>query len=123
MARENPEERARKAADALRAALKTIDLACAGTITVRTKMCGNHDCACRRDREARHGPYREWTRVRDGRLAHTNLTEEQAAALAAAIADYRKIRRILTRWERATEAVIVGADNRKLPPKRKLRRD
>lgn len=67
--------------------------------------------------------YREWTRVRDGRLAHTNLTEEQAAALASAIANYREIRRILMSWERATEAVILGTDRRKPLSKRQLRRN
>ena len=112
MARSDLETRARAAADAVRAALSPMDLACAGTITVRTKMCGNADCACRRDRKARHGPYREWTRVREGRLAHTNLTEEQAEALAAAIANYRTIRRALKRWEHATEAVIVRIQDR-----------
>jgi hypothetical protein len=116
MPRTDPRNKARAAARALRAALQPMELACGGTITVRTKMCGNHDCACRTDRRARHGPYREWTRVRDGRLAHTNLTEEEEAVLVAAIADYRTIRRLLADWELATEAVILAMSDRKSPP-------
>ncbi len=122
MPRINPLDRARAAARALREALAPMELACAGTITVRRKMCGNPDCACRRDREARHGPYREWTRVRDARLAHTNLTQQQASALEAAIANYREIRTKLKRWELATEAAILALDVHTPFPRSRLRR-
>jgi hypothetical protein len=109
----DPDRRARAAAHALRAALATMDLACAGTIYVRKKACGKPACACHEDPDARHGPYSEWTRVRDGRLAHSTLSAEQAERLAAAIANYREIQRLLKRWEHATEAAVLGMSNRK----------
>lgn len=104
--------RARAAANDLRRALAAMDLACAGTIYVRTRKCGKKACRCHQDESARHGPYSEWTRVRDGRLSHSTLSVEQAQRLAAAIANYREIRRLLTCWELATEAVIVGMSKR-----------
>lgn len=113
MSPSDPDRRARAAAQSLRAALATMDLACAGTIYVRTKRCGKPACACQQDVDARHGPYSEWTRVRDGRLAHSTLSAEQAKRLAAAIANYREIERLLKRWELATEAVIVAMSGRK----------
>jgi hypothetical protein len=106
------DRRARAAANALRAALAKMDLACGGTIYVRTRKCGKRACRCHEDESARHGPYSEWTRMRGGRLSHSTLSAEQAERLADAIANYREIRRLLVQWELATEAVIVGMSRR-----------
>lgn len=106
------DRRVRAAANALRTALAKMDLACGGTIYARTRKCGKRTCRCHQDESARHGPYSEWTRVRDGRLSHSTLSAEQAERLAGAIANYREIRRLLVQWELATEAVIVGMSRR-----------
>lgn len=122
MANENAERRAREAATALRRAVAGMELACAGTIYVRKRKCGKTACRCHEDPAALHGPYSEWTRLRGGRLAHSLLSAEQAERLTGAIANYREIRRILKRWELATEAAIVGMAKRKRRPNAKLRR-
>ncbi len=90
-----------------------MDLACAGTIYVRTRTCGKRTCRCHEDPSARHGPYAEWTRVREGRLVHSTLSAEQTERVTAAIGNYREIRRLLARWERETEEVILSGRRRK----------
>jgi hypothetical protein len=46
-----------------------------GTLLKRMKRWGNPGCACARDPEARHGPYYEWSYMKDGRLRHRTLSE------------------------------------------------
>jgi hypothetical protein len=90
-----------------------MDLVCSGTLLERLKTCGKPNCRCAKDPEARHGPYHEWSRREDGRLAHSSVSPEQAKQLRQAISNYRKIQDLLKRWERETAAIILNAGSRK----------
>ena len=70
------------------------------------KQCGRAICPCARDPAARHGPYYEWGFMRGGKLVHRQVSAEQAAALRAAIANYRKVKQLLRDWEIETERLI-----------------
>ena len=70
------------------------------------KVCGRPTCPCHKDPNARHGPYYEWGRMKAGRLVHTMLSTEQARLVAAAIANYRIIRRLLRAWERESMRAV-----------------
>jgi len=83
---------------------------CSGTLTRRTKTCGQARCACRHDRSARHGPYYEWTRWEGKKLAHSVISAETAEKLAEAVANYRRIRRLLRDWERISFEIIRSTD-------------
>jgi hypothetical protein len=61
----------------IRAAIEKITLVCSGTMTTRTKVCGQKACRCATDPEARHGPYQEWTRMTDGRYRHSVVSPER----------------------------------------------
>ena len=77
-----------------------------GTLLKRMKRCGNPRCACAKDPDARHGPYYEWSYMKDGRLRHRTLSPEQAKLMRRAIANHRKVKRLLQLWETYTRRLI-----------------
>lgn len=90
----------------IREAISAFDFVCSGTLLERRKVCGKPNCRCAEDPSARHGPYYEWTRRQRGKLVHRVVTAEQARLIRQAIADHRKILRLLRRWESETIRVI-----------------
>jgi hypothetical protein len=90
----------------IRAAINAVDYVCSGTMLRRTKLCGSPKCACATDPSARHGPYYEWGHMKGGKLVHRMVSAEQAAALRLAIANYRKVKALLRKWEAETERLI-----------------
>ena len=100
-------EKARKRIEAIRAAIPDIELVCSGTLLTRMTKCGKPTCACHRDPAARHGPYYEWGRMRAGKLTHRWMNaEQQAQQLRQAIANFRKLKKLLQDWEIQTERLI-----------------
>lgn len=79
---------------------------CSGSLSTRTKLCGNPRCRCRTDRAARHGPYYEWGFIEDGRVRHRTLSPEQAELMRLAIANYRRVKELLKDWEAETLRLI-----------------
>lgn len=77
-----------------------------GTLLKRMKRCGNARCACAKDPDARHGPYYEWSYMKEGRLRHRTLSPEQAKLMRRAIANHRKVKRLLQLWETYTRRLI-----------------
>jgi uncharacterized protein DUF6788 len=99
----------------VRAAIAAVELLCSGTLLRRTKLCGKAVCRCARDPAARHGPYWEWGHMKGGKLVHRMISPRQAALLRPAIANYRRVMRLLRAWEGETEHVIdaEGAQRRR----------
>lgn len=60
---------------------------------------GQATCRCATDPAARHGPYHEWSRRKDGRLVHSVLAPDQVSLIQRAIANRREIERLLASWE------------------------
>ena len=106
-------ERVRHRTAEIRRAIAAHDAVLSGTLQTRTKRCGQARCACQEDPAARHGPYHEWTRRRDGRQVNTKLDAEEAAIVASAIEDYRAVQGLLARWEREVEAELLDENRRK----------
>lgn len=116
MARKKPTDTrkaVRRRTRALRKSLAAVDLLLSGTLHTRTKTCGQDACACMQDPVARHGPYHEWSRRRQGRLLHTTLGPEEAALVKEAIGNYRALQGLLARWEAETEDEILKRIRRK----------
>jgi hypothetical protein len=86
----------------LRERIVAVEYLCSGTLSHRTKTCGQPSCRCHSDSAARHGPYFDWTRLERGRLAHRAISPAQAGELKSAIANFRAVRSLLRRWERET---------------------
>jgi hypothetical protein len=77
-----------------------------GTLLKRTKVCGHPNCRCHVDRAARHGPYYEWGFLKGGKLRHRMLSPERAELMQLAIANYRKVKKLLRAWEVQTQRLI-----------------
>jgi hypothetical protein len=100
--------RRRERIERLRARIASLDLICPGNLARRTKVCGKPNCRCAADPGARHGPYWEWTRREHSRLVHSVISPTQAKMLGAAINNGRRIRRLLTQWERESARIIAA---------------
>lgn len=90
----------------IRQSLQGIDYVCTGSLLERMKVCGKPNCRCAQDPDARHGPYFVWGRLKAGKLVQQTLLPEQAALLRRAIANHRKVKKLLHTWEAETERVI-----------------
>jgi hypothetical protein len=53
--------------------------------------------------------------MENGRLAHTTLSAEEGPQVAKAIRNYRRLRRLLRVWERASLTVIRDQFERSRP--------
>ena len=107
---------------ALRQAIDALDYLASGTLLTRTKVCGRANCRCAIDPAARHGPYYEWTRRSEGRLAHYVVSPEQAQLIKIAIDHHREAQRLLAAWERETAAEILQEKEASLGAPRSSRR-
>jgi hypothetical protein len=90
----------------IRESIAGIDYLCSGTLLKHLTRCGKPGCRCARNPAARHGPYYDWGHMQGGKLIHRRLSAEQAALLRPAIANYRKLKKLLRAWEAETERLI-----------------
>lgn len=81
--------------------------------------CGKPNCGCATDASARHGPYYEWQRMRQGKSTHRYVTAEQAVVLRAAIENHRRVKKLLRAWEADSERLIDAEHppNKPCPPR------
>ena len=93
----------------LRRAIDAVGYILEGTLRRRMKVCGRPNCRCADDPDARHGPYYEWSRLEKRRLVQRALSEEQAAWVEHALANYRRIQKLLRQWEAETVAEIFAS--------------
>ena len=116
LSKRNPEKTAALAREhltSIRHALAEIDTLCSGTLLKRMMKCGKASCRCQQDPAARHGPYYEWGRIKAGKLVHSYVSPAQAVLLHQAIANYRKVKKLLRAWEDETERLIDAEAPRK----------
>lgn len=105
----SPAERLRR----IRKQITDLEHVCSGTLLQRTKVCGRATCPCATDPAARHGPYFEWSRWEDGHLVHTVLPRSAASAMARAIRNHRRLRRLMRLWEKESARVMLEEAGRK----------
>jgi hypothetical protein len=111
---ENVVKQAHARIGAIRDSLNAVDYLCSGTLLEHRTRCGKPGCRCANDPNARHGPYYDWGHMQAGKLVHRRVSPEQAAVLRLAIANYRKIKKLLLAWEKETER-LIDAENPKKP--------
>lgn len=87
-------------------ALSAMQYLSSGTLLKRTKVCGNPRCHCATDPASRHGPYYEWSHLKAGKLRHRTLSPDQAELMSLAIANHRKVKKLLRAWEVQTQRLI-----------------
>src|SRR3989442_13365181 len=91
---------------ALRVQLAELGFFCKGTVLERRMTCGKPACACGTEPARRHGPYFEWTYKVAGKTANVRLAPEAVAAYRAGTAEWRRLRRLLTRLESLSRRAI-----------------
>jgi hypothetical protein len=94
----------------IRQELAALDYVCSGTLLKRLKVCGKPNCRCARDPAARHGPYYEWSHLRAGKLLHRVVSPRQALILRQAIANQRRLKKLMRKWEKETERLLDAVD-------------
>src|SRR3989442_4449 len=100
------EKQARERIRTIRAAIAQIDYLCSGTLLKRLARCGKAGCRCALEPPPRHRPYYDWGHMQAGKLVHRRLSAAQAELLGPAIANYRKVKKLLRAWEAQTERLI-----------------
>lgn len=90
----------------IRDALAAVDYLCSGTLLKSLMKCGQPSCRCHQDPAARHGPYYRWGHMKAGKLVHRYVSPEQAMVLRQAIANHRKVKKLMRAWEVETERLI-----------------
>lgn len=84
-----------------------MDRICSGTLHRRTKLCGKPTCACRRSPKARHGPYYQWSRRKEGRQENMVIPAGAVSRFQRAVANYRMLRRLLRTWEEESARLML----------------
>ena len=83
----------------LKKEIDRIGFACTGSVFSALRTCGNPNCRCHRDKNARHGPYNIWTRKVKAKTVTRTLTDEQARFCRECIRNMRELERILGRMK------------------------
>jgi hypothetical protein len=75
-----------------------------GSVSERSMKCGQKECRCQHDRQARHGPYYSLTRIEGGRTRSRYLIAEQAALARQQVeAGHQFRKKIDAYWEACEE--------------------
>jgi hypothetical protein len=99
-------QRSRQRIEQIRAAIGQTDYLCSGTLYEHRSRCGKPGCRCAGNPAARHGPYYDWGHMQGGKLVRRRLSAEQAQLMRQALANYRKVKKLLRAWETETERLI-----------------
>ena len=91
----------------IRRQIARVDHITSGTLHRRMKVCGKPNCRCAADPKARHGPYYEWSWLEAGRLVHRLITREQATLVLRAIGNYKRLKRLLAKWDEESSRLIL----------------
>ena len=71
-----------------------------GSVSERYMKCGQSECRCQEDLQARHGPYYSLTRVQGGKTRSRYLTSEQAALARRQVEIGQRFRKqVETYWQ------------------------
>jgi hypothetical protein len=78
----------------------------AGSINHRYLKCGNPRCACRKDPDARHGPYIYWSTKKAGKTISKRLSVDEAQVFEQWIANRQELKQIVDSMMAVSEQAI-----------------
>ena len=102
----------------LKKKIENIGFVCTGSVFSTFKTCGNPNCRCHKDKNARHGPYNIWTRKVKAKTITRTLTDEQAQFCRRCIQNMRKLERIVEEMRNISVLSVEGYE--KLPATKKI---
>ena len=74
-----------------------------GSVSERFMKCGQKECRCQHDPQARHGPYFSLTRAEGGKTRSRYLSAERAALARQQVEAGREFRKLVERYWQACE--------------------
>ena len=74
-----------------------------GSVSERSMKCGQKECRCQHDLNARHGPYYSLTRVEGGKTQSRYLSAEQAVVARQQVEAGQEFRRQLEKYWQVCE--------------------
>ena len=87
----------------LTAKLSDIGFIWTGNIQRRYLTCGKPFCACKKDPEARHGPYAYWTSKEAKKTVSRLLSPEEADLMEEWIENRRKLEKIIVQMKKLSQ--------------------
>lgn len=93
----------------LSAKLSEIGFIWPGNIQVRYLTCGKPNCSCRKDPEARHGPYAYWTSKKANKTVSRLLSPDEADLLGEWIENRRKLEAIVREMKKLSQKTFKVA--------------
>ena len=93
----------------LTAKLSKIDFIWPGNIQRRYLTCGKPNCSCKRDHEAKHGPYAYWTSKEAKKTVSRLLSPEEADLLEEWIENRRKLEAIVREMKTISQKALQVA--------------
>ena len=93
----------------LSAGLSEIGFIWPGNIQRRYLTCGKPNCRCRKDPEARHGPYAYWTSKEANKTVSRLLSSEEADLLEEWIENRRKLEAIVREMKKLSQKTFEVA--------------
>lgn len=93
----------------LSAKLSEIDFIWSGNIQQRYLTCGKPNCTCKKDPEARHGPYAYWTSKEANKTVSRLLSPEEADLLEEWIENRRKLEAIVREMKKLSQKTFEVA--------------
>jgi len=90
----------------LTAKLSEIDFIWPGHIQRRYLTCGKPNCRCKKDPEAKHGPYAYWTSKEAKKTVSRLLSPEEADLLEGWIENRRKLEAIVREMKKLSQKTI-----------------
>jgi len=93
----------------LSAKLSGIGFIWPGNIQLRYLTCGKPNCSCRKDPEARHGPYAYWTSKKANKTVSRLLSPDEADLLGEWIENRRKLEAIVREMKKLSQKTFEVA--------------
>jgi len=98
--------------------IENIGFVCTGSVFSTFKTCGNPNCRCHKDKNARHGPYNIWTRKVKAKTVTRTLTDEQAKFCRQCIQNMRKLEGILEKMKDISVQIVENYESDPNPEKK-----
>ena len=102
---ENQLQRLRKDCETLKQQIADLGYVLPGSIQKRQYSCGKPNCRCMTE-GILHGPYYQWTRKISGKTVNISLEKEIAMTVKQWIKNNRKLRKLCTRLEKNSIAML-----------------
>jgi len=91
----------------IKSELCQFELIAPGRLRTTYMKCGNPACACRKDKNARHGPYHLWDRKVGNKLTSKMVSDDAYKKIEIWIKERKKIESLITEAIKISQEIIT----------------